>query len=209
MAYKVLGMIKSTGLDKDMHSGYIVPYKTLRERGEYQVIPVFGILWWKGALLDMGDRSFSYVMDGDGHIYTAPDAEVHHHSAFLAGQPAAAAGIWRVTRGRLTYIDNISGHYMPPGDYGRQILAELQKGGINLDNVRQEFTSTSTEVTARAKARYSPRHLKWWQRNPGPQLVKDYVEATTVNGKPVERGSHYQGQLLRLYPGSKPEWSWF
>ena len=125
MAYKVLGMVKS-GLNKDLGSGIIVPYKTPRERGDYEVSAVFGLLWWQHALLDTGDRSFIYVMDAEGHIYTASEHEVNHHSAFLAGQPAASAGHWRVERGRLKYINNSSGHYMPPGDYGRQAVEELK-----------------------------------------------------------------------------------
>jgi len=209
MAYKVLGMVKSTGMDKDIHSGVKVPYKSPRERADYEVKVVFGLLWWNGGLLNMGDRQFLYIMDGDGHIYTAPDDEVHHHSAFLAGQPVAAAGIWRVAKGRLNYIDNSSGHYLLPGDYGRQILEELVKGGVNLDTVMQHFSATSKQITSRTKVINSPKHLKWWQRNPGPKLVEDYIEGVRINGNKIANGSHYQGQLMRLYPNARPEWSWF
>ena len=59
----------------------------------------------------------------------ADDDEVKHHSAFLAGQPVAAAGLWGVKNGQLTRINSESGHYQPPGDYCEQILQERRSVG--------------------------------------------------------------------------------
>ena len=55
--------------------------------------------------------------------------------------------------------------------------------------------------------------LKWWQRETGAVVVKDYVEGATLgnadNAVRIESGSHISVQRLRLYPDKKPEWSWF
>ena len=44
-------------------------------------------------------RAFIFVMDGDGTIYSASKGEVVHHSSFISGRPAAAAGSF-VAHGR-------------------------------------------------------------------------------------------------------------
>jgi hypothetical protein len=214
MAYKVVGMLKNGGLGKDMTSGIVVPYKSERERAEYEVTVLSsGQLRWQFSTFDNADRQFLYVMDGDGNIYTADDDEVKHHSAFLAGQPVAAAGMWGVKNGRLTWINSESGHYQPPGDYCEQILQELKKRGAKVDMVKKNFAAPSAQCIVGMKKLAGISGLKWWQRETGAVVVKDYVDGVSLgnadNPVRIESGSHIRGQRLRLYPGKKPEWSWF
>lgn len=215
MPYKVLGMMRDAGLGKDMNDGGVVPYLTENKRGInlVSVLESSRQLRWRFAPLDTGAEAYLYVMDGNGNIYTAPDREVRHHSSFIAGQPAAAAGMWRVEKGKLLYIDSESGHYRPPGDYCEQILEELKKRGVNLDNVRKDFWITSRQCMIGAKRKAGVTGLKWWQREKGHKVVKDFAQSATVGeGKEavrIQSGTHIMGQVLRLYPGKKPEWSWF
>src|SRR5579875_3739063 len=135
MSYKVAGMLWGSGLNKDTNSGIHVPYKSEKDRREYAVtvLPSSGQLRWRGGAVHTLGQVFLYVMDGDGNIYTAPEIEVQHHSAFLAGQPAAAAGRWGADRGFLIWIDADSGHYQLPSDYSEQLLTELKKRGARID----------------------------------------------------------------------------
>jgi hypothetical protein len=89
-------------------------------------------------------------MDGDGNIYSADKSVVNHHSAFLAGGPVASAGHWCVINGIVQTISNVSGHYQPPIDYCKQILAELKRRGISVSGITQNWTGRDSKTTKKA-----------------------------------------------------------
>lgn len=214
MPYKVLGMLRDAGLGKDMNTGNIhVPYMSSAERYKYLVTFQRGILWWQFAPLDTTDghnKKYIYVMDGDGNIYTGNKREVTHHSSFLAGNPAASAGHWRVINGRVEHMNAESGHYQPTSDYCDQIIEELKKRGANVTEIEKSFGPSSEQMSMHLKKGVGITGLKWYQREKGAEVVKDYATGvTTATGEKVETGSHIKGQKLRLYPGTKPKWQWF
>ncbi|TQK08249.1 hypothetical protein [Herbaspirillum sp. SJZ107] len=94
-------------------------------------------------------NSFIFVMSGAGEIYSASKSVVQHHSAFLAGGPVAAAGWWKIVKGRVIYISNSSGHYQPPLDYTQQVLKELKRRNVNIDGVETRWTGVDSVATAR------------------------------------------------------------
>ena len=211
MPYKVLGMLRDGGLGKDMNSGVHVPYMSEMERETYKVTVHDGVVWWQFAPLDMGNQSFLYVMDAGGNIFTGPQSEVEHHSSFLSGQPVAAAGMWRVTKGNVVFINGDSGHYQPPGDFSAQFMAELGKRGVSLTAAETDFYMTSEQMKLRMKHRAGIEGLKWWQIERGGKVVQDEATGVTkADGEAVKTGAtHIQGQRLRLYPGKKPDWTWY
>lgn len=213
MSYKVLGMLKAGGLGKDMTSGVFVPYLSEMLREQYKTTYNSGVLWWQFAPLNTGDTlasTFIYVMDGAGNIFTADKREVAHHSSFLSGQPAAGAGHWNVKKGKVSRMNATSGHYQPTSDYCQQVIVELKKHGVPVDDIETEFGMSSEQCTAGLKKRAGITGLKWYQRETGVTVVTDYATGVeTKDGQKIETGSHIQGQRLRLYPGDQPKWTWY
>lgn len=145
--YKVIGMLRS-GLQKElndaMYGGGAAPYLLEQQRLVHLVTVAAGRLEQGGNLLDTSEATnpegaYIYVMDGDGRIFAAPSSVVHHHSAFLAGNPVAAAGAITVDNGRLTEVCDQSGHYMPPIEYSKQLLAELKSRGVDVSGVTRQY----------------------------------------------------------------------
>lgn len=153
--YKTLGMMYSGGFQKDLNDymagGVVTRYLLSADRANYLVTTnPQGLLVQNGAILDTNhvhNQNYLFVMDGEGAIYSASEAQVTHHSAFLAGGPVAAAGHWQVTNGVVDWISNYSGHYAPPIDYTKQILKELKRRGINVDGIAQNWTGHDSKTT--------------------------------------------------------------
>ncbi len=161
MAYKTIGMMRNGGMQKDINDHMAsngTLYLLAKERAKYLVtVSTYGRLLQENFLLNTAGGNggaFIFVMDGDGAIYSASKAVVHHHSSFLAGGPVAAAGHWKVEYGKPTWISNSSGHYAPPYDYAQQILDELKKRGVDVTGITTEWTpGTAAQLSAIAKSR--------------------------------------------------------
>lgn len=75
-----------------------------------------------------------YVMSPAGNLHVSSHSVGHrHHSSLLAGNPVACAGEIEVKRGRIVWLSNKSGHYLPGREHLLQVLAMLQKKGVPLD----------------------------------------------------------------------------
>jgi hypothetical protein len=126
-----------------------VPYFSAAERTAYEVTVQGGRLYWRGKLLDTEHpvegapkATFIFVMAKDGTLYAAPNggtAQNIHHSSFLAGHPAAAAGTLVVVDGVVQRITNKSGHYGHRAGKMRQVLAELERRGIDTEHIDTSF----------------------------------------------------------------------
>lgn len=66
-----------------------------------------------GEVVDTPDHPAIYVMDTDGNVYVHPDPKFGevHHSTIAGGEPVASAGEIQVINGKVTDIDDQSGHY--------------------------------------------------------------------------------------------------
>ena len=211
MTYKVLGMIRDGGLGKDMNSGIHVPYMNASDRAQHLIAARNGKLFKGNTPFDTNggpSGAFIFVMDKDGAIYSANKRIVKHHSSFLSGNPAAAAGHWVVRGGKVEHINGQSGHYQPTRDYLEQFVAELRKRGVALpEEEKMKLGLRSSQIRSAAQRR-NRFQSKWFGRSTGIR-VADYANGVELDGERIEVGSHWQGQVCRLYPGSRPQWSWF
>ena len=64
-----------------------------------------------------------------------------HHSSPLAGQPVAGAGQITVDQGKITNINNESGHYTPQGEYLWQTIEWLKASGMPLDKINVKLVA--------------------------------------------------------------------
>lgn len=155
--YKEIGMLMDGGLGKELsdaiYGGGAAKYLNGHERQQYLVtVDANGLLNIGGNLMDtsnaLGNGLYIFVMDKDGNIYAAPKETVGHHSAFLSGRPVAAAGHIGVQNGRVTLINNQSGHYQPTKDYMLQFEKELKKRNADLS----QLTAANKNYGATKKA---------------------------------------------------------
>lgn len=172
--YMTLGMQVNNGLGKDTNSAEqgtmqvnqhiaeneLTPhgdpkiggllYLTSRERAQFKVEVQGGLLMQNGQPMNTKGNNL-FVMDGKGNIYSADKNQVGHHSAMLAGNPAAAAGFIEVKNGVLKYVTSSSGHYQPTKDYMLQFKKEMQSKGVDFTNVDETFGVTSKQFQANAR----------------------------------------------------------
>ena len=160
--YREIGMAQS-GWSKDVQAwemGEGPRYLSPIQRRQYEVTVGKDdhLLYQRGPegqpvrIHTRDNDKFLYAMDKDGHIYAAPDSEVRHHSAFLAGQPGAAFGLLSVKDGEIQYLDNESGHYLPPADHGYQMLHELRARGVEVPNERIVLRASRSQIRKAGRA---------------------------------------------------------
>lgn len=117
-----------------------VKYFTPDDQAEYTNIPYKGKLYvdlmpemegnklkgFKGKLYDTTDKiskdkkgCVAYVITLDGKLVTHEHINVnksewaYRHSTLAGGKPILCSGLMKVVNGKITYIDNNSGHYKP------------------------------------------------------------------------------------------------
>ena len=126
-----------------------IPMFSAAERKAYEVTVQDGRLYWRGKLLNTEHpvegapkATYIFVMAKDGTLYAAPNGGTTrniHHSSFLHGAPAAGAGTMVVVDGVVQKITNKSGHYGHRAGKMRQVLAELEKRGIDTESIETSF----------------------------------------------------------------------
>ncbi|WNG28661.1 hypothetical protein F0U62_35195 [Cystobacter fuscus] len=153
--YDEVGMLYESGYLKDQNNKnqqLPVPYFNDAQRREHEVLAYEGQLYKQGrdadrlVPLDTNDvpqQHYLYAMNKHGEIYAGREDDVHHHSAFTAGGPVAAAGKMRVDDGRLRKMTDESGHYMPPREYGEQVAHELTRRGVDISHVKFDYQGPS------------------------------------------------------------------
>jgi hypothetical protein len=68
-----------------------------------------------------------------------------HHSSPLAGQPVAGAGQLTVVNGKITAINDESGHYKPEGEYLWQTITWLKQAGMPIDDIDVKLIAKGQE----------------------------------------------------------------
>ena len=79
---------------------------------------------------------WAYVISPGGGLYVHHhEADTFHHSSFLGGDRVLGAGMIGVSKGRIVYINNKSGHYTPtPEEFYKAIKAlKLHHTDLNID----------------------------------------------------------------------------
>jgi hypothetical protein len=118
-----------------------VHFFTKQERIERLVVVMHGRLYTgPQQRLDTGGQDWAFVMDGYGNLYTTdhqmeqqqlPNGQRFNHSTLNAGKDVVCAGILQAANGRLTYLDNASGHYKPTRANVVEMLTTLQADGYD------------------------------------------------------------------------------
>ncbi|MBE2282889.1 MAG: hypothetical protein IAE77_05450 [Prosthecobacter sp.] len=104
-----------------------------------------------------------FAMDGEGQVFIkesqaatsqtdSTGRQVHvHHSSFLAGEKVAGAGELIVDKqGFINEVSDRSGHYQPGEAESKQALDELEKQGVNMDNVKFSMNRGEGKTTGMA-----------------------------------------------------------
>ncbi len=180
--YYTLGMLKGGGLGKDLNNEFLaqerqhnddhpsqwsgLTYMSEEQRNRFLVEIKAGLLYHKinpERKLDtrtshitgetVSNESYIYVMDGGGRIFSAAKQDVEHHSSFLAGNPAAAAGMMTVIDGKLDYVNGESGHYCPSKDEVDQFIAELRARGVDTSGIQIKALARRVQKQAISKSR--------------------------------------------------------
>lgn len=127
-----------------------------QDRIGYLIVIEAGIMYASAnTRFDTGDVGFTttgypYVIDQYGNMYSTDHVEFgralpldqrFNHSTFNAGKDVISAGIVGARNGRLTYIDNNSGHYKPDRIQLQNALIVLEGCGVDLTRVRVGWKS--------------------------------------------------------------------
>jgi len=104
--------------------GRMGPFSPLFRRRDGSLFDTTG---WQNALSDDIGRGI-YVMSVQGNFYIAEqEMGRRHHSSLLAGGHIACGGELTMLNGRVSYINNNSGHYLPNIKHFLQVLHQLSK----------------------------------------------------------------------------------
>jgi hypothetical protein len=90
----------------------------------------------------------AYALDLENKLYCKPVSTFvmgqFNHSSFMSGKPVLCAGVLRADNlGRITYLDNASGHYKPTGGDLGYMLSYLDDKSCNLTNVSVRLLQTN------------------------------------------------------------------
>jgi hypothetical protein len=98
-----------------------------------------------GQYLPLNSRQFSsakmiggamYVWVGGNNLYTAEHVSGHaHHSSLAAGAAVQCAGMWEVQNGKVTKLNDNSGHYKPGSFRLKRFVAHLSSLTVLAHNV--------------------------------------------------------------------------
>ncbi|OPY06031.1 MAG: hypothetical protein A4E66_02306 [Syntrophus sp. PtaB.Bin001] len=135
---------------KNPNSASKVKYVTAEDRWRYQIIVSGGKMYRRASadststsdetLLDTGGQGYIFIIDDKGNLYCSmgdqPKGQLFHHSSIMNGVAVAFAGAIDVVAGKLTGIDNASGHYRPGKEHLLNALKIIQGQGISLKGVR-------------------------------------------------------------------------
>lgn len=69
-----------------------------------------------------------------------------YHSSYMAGRDVLCAGRIFVKQGNLVGIDNASGHYKPSADHLRRAIRELDRQGVDLEELYCEDISRTNRL---------------------------------------------------------------
>ena len=100
-----------------------------------------------GKALNTNGREL-YVIDTDGNLFVSNGAirrgrDQFYHSSFLSGADVASAGWIEIKGGKVTHIDNMSGHYKPSAGQLDRAASHLVSQGVMSANVKPMYSPAS------------------------------------------------------------------
>ena len=131
------GMLSKVAQSRTVH------YDNAQEQTKSAVTVKGGLLHRAGGeLVDTAASSTYFSRTGVEIFVVSLTGEIHmgshkigkyHHSSLLGGASVAMGGEMKVNNGRIEWISNKSGHYLPNADQVIQFLHWLKKDGVELD----------------------------------------------------------------------------
>lgn len=108
----------------------------------------------------------------------------YHHSTPLAGAPVAGAGLMTLDGGRITSVNDVSGHYRDEAEFVHQSLASLEGQGMDLSDTTVDLSGAVLPGGRPGK--------QWLAENPDlPQ------EAVSLNWQQFEQTQGNEPQIRR------------
>lgn len=84
----------------------------------------------------MHGNRYGFVMTMSNEIFVGMfGGHIKYHSSFMSGKPIQCGGTMRVIEGRITEIENDSGHYTPRDASLAKVLRHLRNVGINIGGI--------------------------------------------------------------------------
>jgi hypothetical protein len=121
---------------------------------------------FEDTLLDTSDvetdrekrEGILYVMSVSGALYASragsrTEFPVDYHSSFMGGQAILCGGTMSFKKGRITMINNKSGHYQPVDTALAQVLRKLLFAGVKIADISVEFADKMDGKPIRASVR--------------------------------------------------------
>ncbi|MGE0614348.1 MAG: hypothetical protein AB7P04_01795 [Bacteriovoracia bacterium] len=111
-----------------------------------------------------GTRAGIFVVDWRGKIIQHEHAEVGHlhHSSLTRGWPMQTGGALELDHGRLAFISNMSGHYLPPPESTVAFLERMKRAGADLSSTQVALVTPGGRIDPalylRLKVIGIPRH---------------------------------------------------
>jgi hypothetical protein len=94
----------------------------------------------------------AYVWSKDGLIFAGTHiGHMFHHSSFVSGKKVRCAGMIRVTNGKVTKVDNDSGHYKPETRHLKNFVQFLSINNAFTEDARVEDKSVKPDFRANVK----------------------------------------------------------
>lgn len=90
------------------------------------------------------------VCGREGNFYS------FYHSSYTGGEDVICTGCLTAVNGELTYINNDSGHYRPKPEQIVLVLDALKAQGVDLKDVRVEYTAVDAAGVAHRHLRFAP-----------------------------------------------------
>ncbi|GLT76269.1 hypothetical protein SLA2020_479390 [Shorea laevis] len=127
-----------------------------REHYEYDIVEGKIIHKQTGVLLDTSNGSkggkWIFVMSTSHILYAGQKKKgMFHHSSFLAGGAALAAGRLEAEHGILKSLSAYSGHYKPTHDILYSFLSILKEKGVNLNEVEVHKATNDSDCYSDGK----------------------------------------------------------
>ncbi|CAN4117290.1 unnamed protein product [Withania somnifera] len=183
-----------------------IKYLGPQERQYYEYIIAEGQILHKltGNLLDTTKgppgTKWIFVMSTSKRLYAGEKKKgMFHHSSFLAGGAALAAGRLVVQDGSVKSISPYSGHYRPTDDSLDTFLSILKEHGVNVDEVEIKKANEDYDNSGDAKSVEKRLSKLFTLSDPPPRAVeeeeKDHSTESIGSLQVESRTSSYQRTL--------------
>lgn len=135
--------------------------------------------------------SAGYVLSLQGELFAgihAPGNSPHqcmgknpfYHSSYMAGRDVLCAGRIFVKQGRLVGIDNASGHYKPSAERLRTAIRDLDRQGVELEDLYCEDVSRTNRLGDRGWEMLWPSAADFLDGSEGAPIDRQWVQGNAA-----------------------------